>query len=100
MDSESGGELPDTLHLSFHSAEFDGFIQARQANYKSDADLTTGLTPSTATCPKIKTGQKQHSERAIFSIAVQAARASRLMVPFGALPGVHWNAPASASTSN
>ena len=48
MDSVSRGELPDTLHLPFHSAEFDVFIQARQANYKSDADLTTGLTPSTA----------------------------------------------------
>jgi hypothetical protein len=56
MDSVSRGELPDALHLSFHSAEFDVFIQARQANYKSNADLTTGLTPSTANCPKIKTG--------------------------------------------
>jgi hypothetical protein len=54
MDSVSRGELPDVLNLSFHSAEFDVFIQARQANYKSNADLTTGLTPSTANCPKIK----------------------------------------------
>src|SRR5215472_6357391 len=100
MDSVSRGELPDTLHLSFHSAEFDVFIQARQANYKSNADLTTGLTPTTVNCPKIKTGRKRHSERAIFSIAVQTARASRLMVPCGPFPGVHWNAPASASTSN
>jgi len=68
MDLVSRGELPDTPHLSFHSAEFDVFIQARQANYKSDADLTTGLTPSTANCPKIKTGQKRHSERAIFQL--------------------------------
>jgi hypothetical protein len=45
MDSVSRGELPDALHLSFHSAGFDVFIQARQANYKSNADLTTGLTP-------------------------------------------------------
>src|SRR6516162_9088483 len=56
MDSVSRGELPDTLHLPFHLAEFDVFIQARQANYKSAADLTTSLTPSTANCPKIKTG--------------------------------------------
>jgi hypothetical protein len=54
MDSVSRGELPDALDLSFHPAEFDVFIQARQASYKSNADPTTGLTPSTANCPKIK----------------------------------------------
>jgi hypothetical protein len=54
MDSVSHGAPSQALDLSFHSAEFDVFMQARQANYKSNADLTTGLAPSTANCRKIK----------------------------------------------
>jgi hypothetical protein len=53
MDSVLRDWQPEALHLSFHSADFDVFIQARQndlllviecplaeASYKSDADPT------------------------------------------------------------
>jgi hypothetical protein len=57
MDSVPRAGPTQALDLSFHSTEFDVFIQAQQANYKSDGDPTAGFTPSTANYAKIKPGR-------------------------------------------